>query len=100
MKPLKINWTPQSQEDLKEIRAFIARDAPITAKLFIKRLKSSVARLRKFPEAGSVVTEVGRPSIREIFHGPYRIIYRILADRIDILTVFHRARLLDPSDFP
>lgn len=99
MKPRKINWTPQAQDDLKGIRDFIARDAPITAEVFIKRLRASVGRLRQHPEAGSVVTEIGRPTIREIFQGSYRIIYRILADRVDILTVFHSARLLDPSDF-
>jgi toxin ParE1/3/4 len=98
MKPLKINWTPQSQEDLKGVRAFIARNAPITAELFVRRLKSSVNRLRQFPEIGSIVTEFGNSSVRQIIYGAYRIIYRITPTQIDILTVFHSARMLDDSD--
>lgn len=98
MKPLKINWTPQSQEDLKGIRAFITRNAPITAQLFVRRLKTSVNRLRKFPEIGSVVTEFGHSSVRQILYGAYRIIYRITPTQIDTLTVFHSARMLDESD--
>lgn len=95
MRTPKIIWTPQSQEDLREIRRFIARDAPVSAKLFIRQLRSSVLRLRQFPESGSVVPERGIPSVREIFYGAYRIIYRVGRDRIDILTVVHGARLFD-----
>ena len=98
MKSRKIIWTPQSQEDLREVRNFIARDAPITASAFIRRLRSSVNRLREFPESGQIVREISNPRIREVFHGSYRIIYRIDLEQINILTVFHGARLLDEMD--
>jgi toxin ParE1/3/4 len=97
MKSRKIIWTPQSQEDLREIRNFIARNAPITASAFIRRLRLSVNRLREFPESGQIIRETGNPNIREVFHGSYRIIYRIDLDRLYILTVFHGARLLDDT---
>lgn len=98
MKARRIIWTPQSQHDLRDIQNYIARDAPITAKAFVRRLRRSVQRLRQFPESGTVVPELGNPNIREVFHGPYRIIYRIRPDKIDILTVYHGARLLDQPD--
>jgi toxin ParE1/3/4 len=97
-KRIKIIWTPQAQEDLREIRDFIARDAPITAASYVRRLSESVNRLRTFPEGGSVVPEVGDATIREIFFGQYRIIYRVGERRVEILTVYHSARLLDGSD--
>jgi toxin ParE1/3/4 len=95
MKLRKIIWTPQSQEDLLEIRNFIARDAPVTADAFVRRLRGAVERLRRFPESGGIVSECSNPQIREIIHGTYRIIYRTRPDQIDILTVFHSARLFD-----
>jgi addiction module RelE/StbE family toxin len=95
MRQLKIIWTPQSQEDLREIRNFIARDAPITAEAFVRRLRMAVGRLRSFPESGAVVAECKNPKIREIIHGAYRIIYRVRPGQIDILTVFHSARVFD-----
>jgi plasmid stabilization system protein ParE len=49
MKPLKIIWTPQSQDDLRKIRDFIARDAPITAEAFIRRLKMAVGGCEDSP---------------------------------------------------
>ena len=39
-----------------------------------------------------MVPELDREDIREVIETPYRIVYRILADRIDVLTVFHAAQ--------
>jgi plasmid stabilization system protein ParE len=97
--PIKIVWTRQSREDLREIRAFIAKDAPATASAFIRRLRDSVDRLRSFPYSGQVVPELGRDDIREVLRGNYRIIYRILPIRVEILAVYHGAQLLDESEF-
>lgn len=51
-------------------------------------------RIPDFPQAGRVVPEFAVDDVREIIETPYRIIYRILGDRIDVLTVMHGARLL------
>jgi toxin ParE1/3/4 len=96
--PHEIVWTRQAREDLREIRAFIARDAPATASIFVRRLRHSVERLRMFPLSGHVVPELGREDIREFLKGNYRIIYRAAEHRIEILTIYHSARLLDESD--
>ena len=91
----RIYWTRQSQEDLRQVRAFISRDAPATASAFVRRLRDSVNRLKEFPESGQVVPELGREDIRELLRGNYRIIYRVGQERIDVLAVYHSARLLD-----
>lgn len=69
------------------------------AKLFANRVFSAVERLELFSSSGRVVPEVGREDIREILLGNYRIIYRVLPDESEILTVYHGARLLDISPF-
>ena len=96
---MKIVWSIQSQNDLREIRNFIARDAPETAIAYIRRLRGSVSRLRTFPESGNVVEEAGNSKIREIYFGPYRIIYKLSPNQVEILAVFHSARLLDEPQF-
>ncbi len=42
--------------------------------------------------------EFGNPHVRDMFFGMYRIIYRVGKESVDILTVFHSARLLDSLD--
>ena len=86
-------WSPQSLDDLESIRAYIAQDSPAYADLVIRRLAAAVERLRVFPESGRVVPEHNTPRVREIIVRPYRIVYRRHSDRIEIVTVFHAARL-------
>ena len=95
----RLIWTTQALEDVEAICQFIARDAPRYAQVFATQVFEAVERLQTFPESGRSVPEVGQENIREIIHGNYRIIYRLTNDVIQILTVYHSSRLLDPSQF-
>jgi len=46
------------------------------------------------PLSGRKVPEYDSDVIRELIEQPYRIIYRIKQDQIDVLAVIHGARLL------
>lgn len=58
---------------------------------------AAVERLEAFPNIGRIVPELGDPAVREIILGNYRIIYRVKPEFAEILTVYHGARLLDPT---
>jgi toxin ParE1/3/4 len=60
----------------------------------------TVERLADFPNSGRVVPELKDPAIREILFGSYRIVYRVKGDLVEVLTVYHGSRLLDPSRLP
>jgi toxin ParE1/3/4 len=93
----EVRWTPQAADDLEAITDFIAADSPHYASLFAIDVLNAVERLQLFPRSGRVVPEVQAPEIREIVLGNYRIVYRIRTDLVEILTVWHGSRLLDPS---
>src|SRR5262245_8752074 len=86
--------TPQSQDDLREIVRFIARDNPDQAVKFGDALIDKALSLDKFPERGRVVPELQLESVREIIHGSYRIIYELLRDpdAVFVLRFWHAAR--------
>jgi plasmid stabilization system protein ParE len=90
----KVILTPQSISDLKEIVAFIAKENPERAHTFGNELIDRSLSVANFPELGRVVPEIGEPAVREIIHGPYRIIYEILFDAgsIFVLRFWHGAR--------
>ena len=92
--PSSLYWTRQAREDLRAIRAHIARDAPATATAYVRKLRASVERLRQFPFSGEVVPEMGREDLREVLQGNYRLIYRVSEMRLDILAVYHGSRIL------
>jgi toxin ParE1/3/4 len=90
----RLEWTNQALADVVGICEFIAKDAPSYAHLFARDVFQAAERLQSFPKAGRVVPEYGKPSIREIILGNYRIIYRLTGSRAQVLTVYHGARLL------
>ena len=91
---VKVSWTDQAIEDLKAICIFIAHDAPRIANIFADKIFVITDRLADFPLLGRIVPELRRKDIREIIHGNYRIIYRVLTGEVEILTIHHGARLL------
>ncbi|MHC4540239.1 MAG: type II toxin-antitoxin system RelE/ParE family toxin [Planctomycetota bacterium] len=93
----EVRWTPQAADDLDAIAEFISQDSPHYSSLFVLDVLCAVDRLIQFPKSGRVVPEINDPLVRELILGSYRIIYRVRQDLVEILTVFHGSRLLDPS---
>ena len=90
----RVIWTREAVEDVEAIKAYVARDSVRYAALLADRIVAAVGRLESFPESGRVVPEVGDESLREIIDGAYRIVYRLQADSVQVVTVHHAARLL------
>ncbi len=61
------------------------------------RLTARSQQLAGFPLSGAVVPEYESPEVRELVERPYRIIYRVRTDRVDVLAVIHGAQLLPPQ---
>lgn len=91
----RIKWTHQAIEDVKSICDFIARDAPHIAQIFVQRIFKAVGRLEDFPQSGRIVPELQNEFVREIIFGNYRIVYRLKLNKVEIITVYHSARILD-----
>ena len=64
------------------------------ALLLAERLVAAVEHIGQFPQSGHVVPEVGDVTLREIVYGNFRLVYRIAADAVEIITIHHGARLL------
>ena len=95
---MKVVWSP-----LAELRAFeavdaIAADRPRAAAAWLDELLDRVASLGRFAKRGRVVPEIGKAAYREIFHHPYRIIYRVDATQVVVLTLRHGRREWDSAE--
>jgi toxin ParE1/3/4 len=91
----RIDWSPEAVEDVEAIAEYIARDSEMYAKSLVSTILDSVKHLSSFPRIGRRVPEIADESIRELFVYNYRLIYRILDDRILIVAVIHGKRLLE-----
>ena len=92
---VKIVWTEISILDLKEIFDYIAEDSDRYATLTTNKIYQRVQVIADNPFLGRIVPEFNEKLLRELIEGNYRIIYRIKSEsQIDILRVYHSARLL------
>ena len=55
----------------------------------IDRLTRRSQQIADFPLSGRSVTEYDMDQVREVIETPYRIIYHIKPDQIDVLAVIH-----------
>jgi toxin ParE1/3/4 len=58
----------------------------------VDRLTRRSIQISQQPMSGRKVPEFNMDHIREVIEGPYRIIYRIRPERVDVLAVLHGAR--------
>lgn len=89
---MRVHWTDHAKQQLAAIHDHIALDSERYALRVVDRVTRRSQQIATFPKSGRKVPELQREDIREVIEPPYRIVYRILPDRIDVLTVFHGAQ--------
>lgn len=91
---MNVHWTETAIKHLLGIYEYIAQDSPFYAERMVDRLTSRSEQIGAFPRSGRMVPEYSSVDIREVIEGPYRIIYRIKQEQIDVIAVVHGARVL------
>jgi toxin ParE1/3/4 len=91
---MRVHWTDNAIAHLLDIYEYIARDSSIYAKRMVDRITKRSEQIASFPMSGRKVPEFEAEDIREIIETPYRIIYRIKPDQVDVLSVVHSKQLL------
>jgi plasmid stabilization system protein ParE len=97
---VKVVWSPLAERRAVEAVDAIAVDRPQAAAAWLEELLARVGALDRFAKRGRVVPEIGKPNYRQVFHYPYRIIYRVDATQVVILTIRHGRRAWDPAEVP
>ena len=94
---MRLRWLKGGTRSLRLVHARIAMDNPKSARRVVERIESAVDRLASFPGSG----RIGQvPGTRELVIAglPYIVVYRISAEFVDILRVFHASQDY-PSSF-
>lgn len=89
-----VHWTETAIKNLTGIYQYIAQNSPLYAQRVADKIIRRSEQIAAFPQSGRQVPEYDAPDIREIVEKPYRIIYRIKVDQIDVLAVVHGAQRL------
>ena len=76
----------------------MAQHDPEAARQWVQDLFEAVAVFAEFPRRGRMVPELQRTDIREMVWNQHRVIYRLNADTINILTVIHGRQQFDADE--
>ena len=95
---MRVHWTENAIGHLVNIYEYIAINSPTYGKRMVDRITRRSEQITKQPLSGRKVPEYDAEDIRELIEKPYRIVYRIKQDQIDVVAVIHGARIL-PDEF-
>jgi addiction module RelE/StbE family toxin len=84
-----VRWTTPASEDLARIARRIQRDNPAAAREVAKNLYDSAMSLEAMPHRGRTGRTEGT---REFVLAPFIIVYRVKAETVEILHIYHGAR--------
>lgn len=85
---LRLDWTAPAAVDFERSQSFYANANAGVAKLLALRVHGAIRQLREMPNSGRPGR---RPGTRErvVAKSPYVVVYRVGADAIEILHVYH-----------
>ena len=89
---MKVVFTSAALADLDDLLSYTSANYPDVLPALERRIRAVLERIEQWPESAREVSE--RPGVRVVplIRYPYRIFYRINADRIVILHIHHAAR--------
>ena len=95
MKRLRVRWSRSASLDLIEIIEYIQLDRPVAAREIGRAIRAAALHLKDNPRRGKVVPELlerGVTDYRQIVIAPYRLIYAVRPDSLDIEAVIDGRR--------
>ncbi len=63
----------------------------------VDRITHRSEQIAAFPLSGRVVPEFNVGQLRELFQRPYRIIYHVQPDKIEVVAVVHMSRRIQEN---
>jgi toxin ParE1/3/4 len=89
---VNVHWTDTATDHLQSIYDYISHTSADYAKRVVDSITQRSQQIGDFPLSGRPVPEFKIKQIREVIEHPFRIIYYIKPDQIDILAVVHTSR--------
>ncbi len=91
----RVIWTPVAQKDLESVITFISQESLQAASKTFHTIRTKASLLYRYPHRGRSLPEfkhIQGLSFREIVITPWRLIYRIKQNRVEILAFLDSRR--------
>ena len=88
----RITWSKRAQQDLAELFAWIAKDAPDNCQRVARKIREKIKMIATHPNAGHRLTKYKNRRVKYVLVFKYRVFYRIDDEHLIILRIVHGAR--------
>ena len=96
---MKILITDSAFNDLEQIKEnYEGEGVPHVSEDFVFKIIEHIETLLDNPEIGRIVPEFNTPTIRELIHNPFRIVYIKETNSIHVVRVWRSERLMNLID--
>lgn len=96
---MRLLFAQSAFNDLADIQAYYQEQGvPDIGDKLVTEIIAHVDILVDHPEIGRIVPEFAEPKIRELIHPPFRIVYWLDNQAINIIRVWRSERLLQLPD--
>ncbi len=90
-----VSFAESALRDLEEIEAWYTEQGALeVGEQLVMEILQRVVSLEDHPKIGGIVPEFGQTYLREIIRPPFRIVYKLDTDRVQIVRVWRSERLL------
>lgn len=89
---MKVVWSDRALTSLAAIHSHISVDSGTNAHRVVESHPKKGDQLSAFPLSGRTLPHSRRPNIRELIEQPYRIVYRVRRNEVEVIDLFHSAR--------
>lgn len=89
-----VRLSERAQVDIEKIEEYIATNNPLNAERFVNQLLAAIGTLKQLPTRHPRALEsrlVDYPVYQMVF-GSYRVVYRVVNQTVEVITVRHAAR--------
>lgn len=94
---MRVVWSAEARRNLRDIVDYISQDSPTAARKVAARLLLRSRQLGEPPLLGRRMSEYPDADLRELLERPYRMIYRLAPDGVQIVTLKHYRQNLPSS---
>jgi len=95
---VKVVLSRKAVSRIGEIEDFVAERDPAAAARLRSGLLDRMATLARLPRRGHALPELPEGPSRELLQGQNRIVYRIVGETVEVVTVFQGRRQLPRED--
>lgn len=96
MPPFRVRLADSAIGDLQALTDWYGtQGVPEVGARIVGEIVDRIEMLSDHPDLGRIVPEFGQPTLRELIHPPFRIVYRRDREAVQIVRVWRSERLLE-----